>query len=195
MLNPFNEVKAAATIDGIISTNPNLTTSNYNTSAEYLTEVNEYFRYYLLGSYLNDVNQMGKDLGFGLDQMLISCRFQSDMCSESDFMYFYDYYFMNCYRFNQGVDSSGASQSIKNSGIAGWRYGLQLELYAGSSAYQEKYVAERGFRVLIFNKSDPLQIHEDIGINAPVGFETNIGKRLFVYSRSLYFYLVLLQKL
>lgn len=39
-----------------------------------------------------------QDLGFDIKQMLISCRFQDNKCSADDFIFYYDYYYGNCYR-------------------------------------------------------------------------------------------------
>lgn len=70
---------------------------------------------------------------------------------------------------------------IEYSGRPGWRYGLQLELYAGSADWQEKYIPSRGFRIAVFNKSDKIQTMDEVGLNVPVGFETNVAiKRSFV---------------
>jgi hypothetical protein len=95
-------------------------------------------------------------------------------CSPSDFFEYFDYYYGLCYRYNQGIDLNGSARNISKVGIAGVRYGLQLELYAGYSTGQELYMTSRGFRVSIFNKSAVDQIARETGIEVATGMNTNI---------------------
>jgi hypothetical protein len=117
---------------------------------------------------------------FLLSQLLLSCRFQKQECNLNHFMFYYDFYYGICHRFNFGRTLRGNVTNIRSSGKVGWRYGLQLELYAGHARVQEKFVANRGFRILIFNRTNVYPIGEDFGVNVPTGQETNIGiKRTF----------------
>jgi hypothetical protein len=81
-----------------------------------------------------------------------------------------------------GKDVSGNSLQILTSVQEGWRNGLQLELYAGHAQLQEKFKAIRGFRILVFNKSDMYSVAEDFGVDVANGMATNIGiKRTFIF--------------
>jgi hypothetical protein len=112
---------------------------NY-TANDYVTAVNDYFRFNLIKKYLNDTFQLVfKD--FLITQLLLSCRFQRNKCTWEDFFYHYDFNYGLCYRFNMGKDIYGNSTDIRTSGKVGWQNGLQLELYAGHAQIQEKYAA------------------------------------------------------
>jgi hypothetical protein len=112
-----------------------------------------------------------------LDQMLVSCYFQGENCSIADFMFVYDFTFGICNRFNSGKDLFGNESAIRTSGQAGSKNGLQLELYAGSAQLQDKFAMVRGFRVLVFNRTNVYPILEDSGIDVATGQCTNIGVR------------------
>jgi hypothetical protein len=114
---------------------------------------------------------------FIIDQMLLSCRYQNDNCSIDDFTYQYDFYYGLCNRFNMGRGLKGNSSPILTTSQVGWKYGLQLELYAGNAKLQEKFAMIRGFRVLIFNRSNVYPIGQDTGIDVATGQATNIGIR------------------
>jgi amiloride-sensitive sodium channel subunit delta len=96
------------------------------------------------------------------------------MCTKEDFMEYLDYHYGLCYRFNQGRDLSGRVVNISTLGLAGLKQGLQLELYAGHKS-QEKYMQTRGFRIIVFNKSDVNQMGQDVGIDVATGLNTNIA--------------------
>jgi hypothetical protein len=74
-----------------------------------------------------------------------------------------------------GRNLHGNETIIKKSGQVGLANGLQLELYAGFARIQEKFVMKRGFRVLVFNRTNVYPIPGDIGIDVSTGQETSIG--------------------
>jgi hypothetical protein len=113
--------------------------------------------------------------------MLVSCLFaETENCSINDFMFTYDFSYGMCFRFNSGRDLFGNTTRIRTSGQVGWRYGLQLELYAGNDEIQERFAMVRGFRIFVFNRSNVYPIPDDIGIDVATGQCTNIGiKRTF----------------
>jgi hypothetical protein len=153
--------------------------SNY-TARGYTVLIRRYMRYNLMKKHLSDMRQLYRD-GFGIDQMLISCNYQSKQCSMNDFMYHYDFFYGLCWRFNAGKGLQGNDLPIRTAGQVGWKNGLQLELYAGHAELQERLTLKRGFRVLVFNKSTVFPIADEIGIDVSTGQETNIGiKRTFV---------------
>jgi hypothetical protein len=155
--------------------------SDYPTVASYLARLNDYYRAQLIKGARN--GQYSKtNLTFDITQMLVSCRFQDADCTVNDFFQYYDYYYGFCYRFNQGKDLSGNTIAVTKVGQAGIKYGLQLELYAGYASDQEKFMATRGFRVLVFNKSDLNQIAQEVGIEIATGHSTNIAVQRTVSS-------------
>jgi hypothetical protein len=74
-----------------------------------------------------------------------------------------------------GRNLHGNTTSIRTSGQVGSKYGLQLELYAGSAQQQEKFVMIRGFRLFVFNRTNVYPVPDDIGIDVSTGQATNIG--------------------
>jgi hypothetical protein len=174
-LNQFDMNWAADVVDfaydGTINQfNPN------DTANDYLNDLNDYIRSNLVRKYLSNLFYLYNNQ-FLLSQMLLSCRFQKKECGLGDFMFYYDTYYGLCHRFNFGRTLRGNVTPIRTSGKVGWRYGLQMELYVGRAEIQEKFIANRGFRVIIFNRSNAIPIGEDIGVNIPTGQETNIGIR------------------
>lgn len=71
-----------------------------------------------------------RTLGYSIDSMLISCYFNGNPCSSSDFYWYYSYEYGNCYIFNH---DSGDNSTLKTVSQSGPTSGLQLELYAGDS--------------------------------------------------------------
>lgn len=56
---------------------------------------------YAKSDYLNDTEK--KKLGYPFEDMLIDCKFEANTCSASEFEWYYDYNYGNCYRFNSGL--------------------------------------------------------------------------------------------
>jgi hypothetical protein len=158
--------------------------SKYDQPGNYVEAVNDYFRAQVIRRSLNNEFNLLL-LSFDINQMLFSCRFKDEPCSRDDFMEYFDYYYGLCYRFNQGRNLTGYPTPISKLGLAGIKNGLQLELYAGHAKTQEKYILTRGFRILVFNKSEVNQMAQDVGIDIPTGFSTNIEvQRIFTHHLS-----------
>jgi hypothetical protein len=148
--------------------------TSYPTTTSYIADLNSYYRAQLIKGFLSG-QLVAINLVFDISQMLISCRFQDADCSMSDFFQYYDFYYGACYRFNQGKDIDGNTINVTKIGQAGAKFGLQMELYAGYATGQEAFITNRGFRVLVFNKSDLNQIAQEVGIDCATGLVTNIA--------------------
>jgi hypothetical protein len=73
-------------------------------------------------SYLNEKEQYY--YGYDLDKdMLVSCKYNSESCSDNDFIKYWTNDNGNCYTFN-----SGKKSEILKTGYTGAKYGLKLEL-------------------------------------------------------------------
>ena len=72
-----------------------------------------------------------KLLSHDFEDILISCTFNSQTCSVSDFVWKFDKFFGNCFVFNSGFDSSGNPVELKKSYVAGSLFGLSLQFYVG----------------------------------------------------------------
>lgn len=69
--------------------------------------------------------------GFPIDRMIISCRYANEECDLSDFGWFYDRDYGNCYVFN-AINKF----TVRSEGLF---YGLQLEVFAGYEKYLPVY--------------------------------------------------------
>lgn len=98
-----------------------------------------------------------------------------------DFIWYFDFYYGNCYIFNSGKNST-TGERIESKTIArsGKYDGLILELYAGVKNDSQTLNMNRGIHIKVHNYTNlPSTID---GINAPVGMEANIAiKRTFHY--------------
>ena len=141
----------------------------------------------ILSVYRNNYLGINKyNSGFKLTDMLISCTYSGQACSASDFFWYYDFFYGNCYRFNGGPavtsdqsnpDYSYTSEPVKKAYKPGWRNGLRLELYSTTGM---PYSYKNGFRLIVHNQSTPVYPDED-GIDVPLGFQTNLAvKRTFL---------------
>jgi hypothetical protein len=67
-----------------------------------------------------------KDLGFNIDQFMISCSYSGQTCNSNSFTYFYDFQLGNCYTFNK----ANVTNSVRKTNKIGISNSLQLELFA-----------------------------------------------------------------
>ena len=109
-----------------------------------------------------------QQLGFYLDDMLLSCTFGVFNCTSNDFTLLKSYEYGNCYTFNGDRNSR-----FKTISAAGSDYGLQIELFSGDPN-NELIVYKRGFYIAVHNQSTT-PILDSEGVFAGVGVETNIG--------------------
>jgi hypothetical protein len=94
-----------------------------------------------------------KKLGFSIDDMLVSCKFNMQECNSSVFTYFYSETYGNCYTFNSGYNSNGSNQSILTSSSSGSNFGLQLIIYLGDPSVDMYRTYDAGLVVSIDNQS------------------------------------------
>lgn len=120
--------------------------------------------------------QTRKQLGWNIEEMLISCYYNSKTCLPSDFVYIQDYDYLNCYTFNSGKDSSGNTSTIRQAYMSGYNKGLEMELFIGESSVNDLFSYKSGVLVVVHNQSITPIISSE-GINAATGQETNIAIR------------------
>ena len=116
--------------------NANLSGSPYQTYNVYL-ELEKWMKR-TRGSYLNDSERA--DL-FDLDLMLVGCMYEGSACNASYFEFFFNPYFLNCYRFN-----SRGQQVVS---VPGQMSGLFLDLYANAPPGSSNAI--RGVNIIIQN--------------------------------------------
>ena len=110
-------------------------------------------------------DQFRQMLGLTLQQMLISCTFNSMECTAENFDWTYDSYFGNCFQFN-----ASGHEKISQSGKFN---GLQVELFVGQSITPEQVAQNNGVHIFIFNETVTTNPFSD-GIDAAAGKETTI---------------------
>lgn len=108
--------------------------------------------------------------------MLVSAYFNSRKLSESDFDWFFDFNYGNCYRFNSN------ESNYRYSGIDGASSFLELELYLGNSSEIQPFTSERGIKLLINNNTDRPYPY-DYGINISPGKKANIKVKRSYFNR------------
>ncbi|RNA20774.1 acid-sensing ion channel 1 isoform X2 [Brachionus plicatilis] len=114
------------------------------------------------------------NMGFNIEEMLISCRFNTLSCSQNDFEEIYLPSFGKCYKFNSGKSLNGSKAEIKRVSVPGLFFGFRLELYIGSSDHELDLISSSGLRLFIHNSSTvPYANYE--AIDLPVGHQTNIA--------------------
>jgi hypothetical protein len=88
-------------------------------------------------TFLNRINHKSfskasrQSLSHSLNDVLLNCRFNSQPCSASDFLWRWDPLYGNCFTFNAGFNSSGHSSKYKESVFPGAVFGLILNIYVG----------------------------------------------------------------
>ena len=194
-----NEIPAKMPTIILCNTNPLMTTNaiqfaSYIYSLYNVAHINNYLHFYLrqtqfprtlnnkadirlprvmvmaaaLEPQLSDVFR--KSLGMTIEDMLISCTFNSLKCTPDNFIWKYDPYYGNCYKFN----SSGSSQ-ISQAGKFG---GLSMELFVGQAVAVEQISQSNGLNIYVLNETASFNTFS--GIGASTGKETTflINKKL-----------------
>lgn len=104
-------------------------------------------------------------LGHRIQSMLILCRFGSVACSGSDFEWYFDFLFGNCYRFNSGI---ATVKEIESSNIED---GLQLILFLPNLNHERSLTSYHGLHLKINEHS---YISTNDGVDLQTGTESTI---------------------
>ena len=91
--------------------------SDYSSPLEYIEALNDYLRTKAIIENVNTPDKLAQ--GCNMFELLISCRFQDQTCTENDFIKTYDYYYGNCFRFNVGKYQNGKNKTLLKSGKTG----------------------------------------------------------------------------
>jgi amiloride-sensitive sodium channel subunit alpha/amiloride-sensitive sodium channel subunit gamma len=119
-------------------------------------------------------DEFRKSLGLKIDDMLISCQYSSNPCSQDDFVWFYNVYYGNCYMFNSGKNSTGGTVPLKSLNQAGKQNGLMLELYTGQNNKPPEFLnPSTGAHIFINNYTIMPTLFD--GLSAATSKETNIA--------------------
>jgi hypothetical protein len=123
-------------------------------------------------------NNEKKKLGHSLEDILIRCKFNNFACNSSDFTWYFDENYGNCYTFNSGYDFNRKEKvELKKSTLVGLDFGLQLTLYVN---VYEKLISDPtniyGLGALIrIGNSSYLSDYSNGGIFIPPGSSSYIS--------------------
>jgi hypothetical protein len=171
-LNPFTTLNSLSYVNQLFSDSM-LTNLSYLSKSYAVAPINLGIQ----GLISQKSSETKKALGHSLDDVLIGCKFNYLACTSADFSWEYDKNYGNCYSFNSGSNSSGQKVDLKMSSLAGFSYGLQLDLYVNfhenltlfNSLYQGM-----GAIIRVDNVSSIID-HGGDGIFASAGSVTNIA--------------------
>lgn len=121
-----------------------------------------------------------QSFGLELKDIMLSCYFGSEPCNYTDFEYFFDKNYGNCYKYNSGFNGS-----IERVITSGGSSGLQLGLYVGHEDLNDKITYSNGIYLTIQNKSFKGLLPTN-GFNIPTGRATSIGNFIVIISFSYY---------
>ena len=117
---------------------------------------------------------------FSLDDLLLTCYFDTNKCNTNEFQPVVDKMYGLCYKFNSGYNSAGEKVGIKTVKHSGKSFGLHLTLFAGLNQELKKYYFDSGFLIRIDNSSYSVSNYDGIGIKN--GVETDIVIKDRIYS-------------
>ena len=169
----------SSTIDGDIVTKSAAINNNFSSLFEWLET-----EHYTLRLYVNNnpkyTEERRKAMGFKIEDMLVSCYFNYLPCYATDFTYFYNPLYGNCYTFNAAYDNNGRSKKSRTSTLSGYYNGLILEFFVGKPSANTLIEYRDGLIVSIQNQTDEPFWQGDT-LKASAGSENDfIVKRNFV---------------
>ena len=115
-----------------------------------------------------------QSFGMTLQDMMLSCYFGSQTCNYTDFEYYFDVNYGNCYKFNTGLNGFNQSVPVQQVITPGDTSGLQLGLSVGQEQLTDKITYSSGIYLAIHNDSFKSLLPTN-GFNLPTGRETRIG--------------------
>ncbi|KFM68532.1 Degenerin unc-8, partial [Stegodyphus mimosarum] len=110
-----------------------------------------------------------KRYGYMLQELIKKCSFNSVLCNETDFTFFQNMQYGNCYTFNRKEDG----KELKKVSRIGPQSALELELNVMVDSYLD-VTQTVGARVVIHNPEEDPNPEED-GVNISPGFESHIS--------------------
>jgi hypothetical protein len=120
-----------------------------------------------------------RSLTHDLDQMLLSCFFNSQPCTSHDFQWEFSNVFGNCFSFSSGFNASNHKVDLKYSYSSGYGQGLRFDLYVNSHENLTSFnsiTGGMGAIIHLSNTSVNKFTYYD-GIRVSPGSETSLGVR------------------
>ncbi|CAF1004836.1 unnamed protein product [Brachionus calyciflorus] len=100
--------------------------------------------------YDRDINKsfLDYEMGFKLEDMLVSCYFNGEKCDSSNFTKFYTFEYGNCFTYNKNDNE----HKIHKTSRYGTNSGLTLELFTGFPGKQDLFLGK--FFTLFLKQND-----------------------------------------
>ena len=105
-------------------------------------------------AYKNFTDQEKQRLGHNLSEILSSCQFGEKNCSASNFSWYFDLNFGNCYQFNSGYDHLGNQVKLSETINPGPFNGLMLDFLFPLDENQLTETPNEGLTVYIHNHTE-----------------------------------------
>ncbi|CAF1004817.1 unnamed protein product [Brachionus calyciflorus] len=130
--------------------------------------------------YDRDVNKsfLEYDMGFKLDDMLISCYFNGERCDTTNFTTFFTFEYGNCFTYNK----NDFEHKIHKTSRSGPNSGLTLELFTGFPGKQDLFLEKKGLYIVVHNNSYEPDVKFE-GMKLPVGFSADVSVHRYFYNR------------
>lgn len=104
----------------------NYTLASYNMTREMIIYMQNYQWKQIAQAIITDSNSnkilnesVRKYFGFSLDEILISCNYAGLPCKKTDFWWFQDPTYGNCYTYNKGLDANNNPTTLQKIGSSG----------------------------------------------------------------------------
>ena len=178
-LKRLNKTSAKSFLESILYDNNNknslvMDISEYDNDAlfDYYYDIFDFIMLNL--AKINTSEDFRKNVGFTIDNMLLSCKFNLFSCSKNDFKYFFHTQYGNCYSFN-------TENEVKQSIFPGSSYGLSMELFLGDPNLHSEFEMDDGIIIVVHNQSDLPFLNSD-RVFVATGTETDIKiNRNFIF--------------
>ncbi|CAF1056474.1 unnamed protein product [Brachionus calyciflorus] len=191
-LNPFDvatENTTGAYINYALKANsitPNISISGEEKGITLVQQAASILRAYATAD-RNLTDEDRKSLGFTMDTMLVSCFYNHEECNTTEFSWFYDSDYGNCYTFNDLFDGNHELQNTVNTSKAGPDNGLKMELFVGLGGSQDYYTIKKGVKVVVHKRGVRPLLKYD-GIEISTGTSSNIAISRTNYTKEQYPY-------
>jgi hypothetical protein len=139
-----------------------------------------FYSIYWRGIYkMNGLNETEKrKLSHPLEEILLSCSFNSLSCSINDFSWFFDPIIGNCWIFNSGQNQTGQRVPLSSNSFPGLKYGLRTTFYVNfceNLTTFNSFVADGVGALVRIDNSSYLTDHDYGGIRIMPGYYTSIS--------------------
>lgn len=152
-LNPLITKEADHYVREYFQNEYNISVDNYEDLLNELPldEIGDDFRWLIYQTNDPKFNETRKkSFGFRADQMILDCYFASEKCTLSQFDWYYDYFYGNCFRFNYGNETDQLNSVVTPD------TGLELILLSRIPDFDQNFLyssRQNGLRIIISDQN------------------------------------------